>query len=163
MGETICLLVVGLSGMWCYPDAQPVGECRETWYGQSCQVDDLPYFLSTYDPAQCQEHPTNCSDPSDPWHGAVRRLSPADYGDVAACHPDMLFQTLTFPDIPLEVVCEDSGGDRIHPTYREVWVFNDGPAHMEWMWVNVIDILNDHAANPWPWWSLQTWDGMLSG
>ena len=162
--SVLCIMVASISGIWCAADAEPVEgwNCHSTWFGTHCVVDDLPFFLSTYDPDECEEHPTNCSDPSDPWHGAVSRLSPNDYGTVAACPVDWLWDTITIPDIPLTVSCEDTGG-RIHPTYRQIWVFDDGPARTEWAWVVVIDVLNDHSADPWPWWSLQAWDGYHNG
>lgn len=162
MDSMICVIVAGISGLFCAPDAQApaqAAQCRQTWYGQECEVDDLPVFPSTYDPAICQDHPINCSDPSDPWHGAVRRLSPDDYGRVAACPLDWLNRTIEIADIPLAVKCEDTGG-RIMPMYREVWVF-DGPPHIEMMWVIVIDVLWNHTADPWPWWSLRTWEGAI--
>lgn len=146
---TVCLIVIGISGLFCY-DAEPVGTCLRTPNGRLCiaHETDLPLFLSVYDPAICNEHPTNCLDPATAWQSATGMMTPDDYRRVAACPVDWLWRKIEVAGMSLE--CRDTGG-RIHPMYREFW-------NGTWGWVIVIDVLFEHHLYGWPEWSLQAWE-----
>ncbi len=155
---SVCLVVLGIVGQWCYSGTENilVGECTEMGadsYLCVAQAESLPVFLSYYDPAICDEHPTNCfGDGSRFANGEL--VTEERYGDTAACPVDWVGETIAVPDVG-DFVCRDTGG-RIHPMYREVWVSGENGMSLEWQWVIVLDILWHHQPDNYPWWAYQT-------
>lgn len=64
MVSSVCLIVLGIVGQWCYGPAEPIGECVEMNYNQhlcTLAAADLPLFISIYDYAICDDYPINCA------------------------------------------------------------------------------------------------------
>lgn len=158
MVANVCLLVLGL-GQFCYGPAYPIGECVEMNYDQHyCTVEAaaLPLFVSIYDYAICEEHPINCFGDGSRFANGIA-TGPEWYEVAAACPFAWVGSRLSIPNIYAhDIYCVDTGG-RIHPQFREVWVFDNGYAELVWMWVIVIDILYPHHLYGWPWYALQVY------
>lgn len=155
MMSTVCLIVLGIAGQFCHSPATLIGECTAMNHEQYlCVVAEaeLPLFLSIYDPAICDTHPTNCD--GDPDFGTGIPFADEWYEVAAACPVDWVWQTITVPGIG-EWHCIDTGG-RIHPQFREVWNFSAEPV-LEWQWVIVLDVCYPHHEAGWPWWALQSY------
>lgn len=156
MLETVCLVVVGIVGQFCYSPALPVGECTEMGYGQvMCVVEEyeLPLFLSVYDPALCAAAPINCDGDAD--FGTGIPFGEEWYEVGVACPVDWVWSVVTVPGIG-EWRCIDTGG-RIEPHFREVWLFEPGDVRKVWMWVVVVDVVYPQGVEGWPWWALQVY------
>lgn len=125
-------------------------------YGQMLCVaeeNELPLFLSVYDPALCDTVPTNCD--GDPDFGTGILFDEVWYEAGVACPIDWVWSVVHVPGIG-EWRCIDTGG-RIEPQFREVWVFEPGNVHKEWKWVITVDVVYPHHREGWPWWSLQSY------
>jgi hypothetical protein len=161
MVTSVCLTVLGIIGQFCYGPASPIGECVEMNYSQyACTVeaDELPLFVSVYDYAICDEHPINCFNGGTHFANGIP-TGPEWYEVAAACPHAWVGSYLSVPavyDYPL--YCVDTGG-RIHPMFREVWVFDrvSGQAEKVWMWVIMLDILYPYHLYGWPGYALQAY------
>jgi hypothetical protein len=83
-------------------------------------IEEMPLFLSWYDPALCLNggNPINCdADPSVMAGGTA--VTDDMYGYAAACIPEWFDRTLTIPGIGTRH-CLDTGGD-VKIAFREVY------------------------------------------
>lgn len=147
---SVCLIVLGIAGQFCYAPAELIGECVEMNHSQYLCIaphDALSIRLSAYDPSWCDVYPTNCYEGNT---SLATGLHYADYyGIAAACPIEWLHKTVTVDGV-LSRVCLDTGG-AIEPTYR------NGE------WFIVIDVLYHFEDDPkhgesWPWWALQNYE-----
>ena len=161
MMTSVCLIVLGIVGQFCYGPAAPIGECVEMGYDQHlCTVDAaaLPLFVSIYDYAICEEHPINCYGDGSTFANGIP-TGPEWYEVAAACPLDWVGSYLSIPAIyDHALYCVDVGG-RVHPQFREVWVFVGDGAELVWMWVIVVDVLYAYHLYGWPWYALQAYWG----
>ncbi len=112
----LCLLVIGIVGQFCYSDANPIGECVEMNHNQHiCVVapEELSIRLSAYDPAWCEQIPTNCD--GDTFLATGAPYEPY-YLIGAACPLEWLNRTVTIAGMG-SWLCVDTGG-AIRPTFR---------------------------------------------
>ena len=110
-------------------------------------VEQMPLFLSWYDPALCHDDNggilINCdSDPSVMAGGTA--VTDDMYGYAAACIPEWFDRVLTIPGVG-QRHCLDTGG-AVQITYRETYT----GAGFVWGWVVVVDVLA-HYEQPPPW------------
>lgn len=116
MIDTICLIIWGIVGTYCYSapsDFTPPGTCI---FGICfVQAAQLPVRASWYDPVLGG---INCQEPCD----LLGDGSPVDenYGQIIACPPGWYGRALYFDNIG-ERECRDSGGD-IVPTCQEIFI-----------------------------------------
>lgn len=159
MVTSVCLIVIGIVGQWCYGPATPIGECVEMNYDQHLcvvEAEHLPIFASIYDYAICDEYPINCFGDGSAFANGIA-TGPEWYEVAAACPFDWVGSYVTIPEIydhPL--YCTDTGG-RVHPQFRLVNIFSPDGVRSVWMWVIIIDILYPYHLHGWPPYALQVY------
>lgn len=150
MANLVCLIVIGIAGQFCYGPATLIGECVEMNYDQYLCEEEATAIrlrLSAYDPAWCQEIPTNCD--GDTALGSGLPYEPY-YDIAAACPADWYFHTITVDGVG-SWECLDTGS-ALKPTFR------NGE------WLIIVEPLHEFPGDPrdgnnWPVWALQNYEG----
>jgi len=159
MVASVCLIVLGIVGQFCYSPAYPIGECTEMNHDQhlcTVEANALPLFVSVYDYAICDTHPINCFGDGSRFANGVA-TGPEWYEIAAACPAGWTGSTLAIPAVfDYDLRCMDRGG-RVHPQFRQVWTFEPGNAQLVWLWVIVVDVLYPHHLYGWPEYALQVY------
>ncbi len=166
---TICLTVISIIGQFCFGNAMPIGDCRDSVHPhvQECvaRADDLSIFVSTYDPTFCNPEivgedyePTNCY--GDPDYTGSGAYVPDWYNRGVSCPVGWNWRLLTIVGIG-EFRCIDSGTG-IKPGYKLVtrWMLTDGVylPTTQYEWTITVDILYPVYELGWPDYALRVYD-----
>lgn len=177
---TVCVIVSGIVGSFCYDNATPVGDCVPAAVANvvNCiaRPQDFKILPSAYDPAFClpeivgDEHePINCQ--GDPMYTGAGAYVPDWYSNKpclpggmcgAACPAGWNWRQVTIDNVGT-FRCIDSGGG-IKPGYKLVTQVVYDPvllvyrAFMSYQWVITVDVLYPVYTLGWPGYSLQTYD-----
>ncbi len=103
----VCLFVVGIIGVACHQDAQPIGECIDHGMTTYCEADitDLRGYMSWYDGMLGG---VNCVEPCE-FLGDGTPV-PESYGKMMACPLGLYGRFFTFEGVGT-FQCRDHGGD----------------------------------------------------